>query len=294
LAEGGNSGHFTVGLRSNDLGDGFQVISKGAATTPETDPYTNLCFEVKANGNVTAAGNVGIANPTPLGRLDIGGTTASNVQGVFTRGVDDPNFQIRAINGVSGATAGTLVGEFGLVYAGTGDAATINFYRGAGTQDASLGINTNNVERLKIDASGRVTMPAQPAFLAQSVSGASTTPTEIIWAQTIQFNIGSCYSSANGRFTAPVAGTYFFRTHILTSNAPAGEIRVALCKNGSAYGGATTILVKPASTWNTVHVTSHMYLAAGDYASVILTQLPATGALHTDANFNSFSGHLIG
>lgn len=56
LIEGGNSAHFTVGLRSNDTGDGFQVISKGAATTPDTDPFTTLCFEVKANGNLTWAG----------------------------------------------------------------------------------------------------------------------------------------------------------------------------------------------------------------------------------------------
>lgn len=57
LIESVNAAHFTIGLRSNDVNDGFQIISKGAATTPATDPYTTLAFEVKATGDVTYAGD---------------------------------------------------------------------------------------------------------------------------------------------------------------------------------------------------------------------------------------------
>jgi len=57
LFESPTSYHFTIGLRSNDVDDGFQVISKGAATSPSTDPYISKVFEVKANGNVSWLGN---------------------------------------------------------------------------------------------------------------------------------------------------------------------------------------------------------------------------------------------
>lgn len=48
LYEGPPSAHFTVGIRSNDISDGFQIISK-QASGPDGD-YTLRCFEVKANG----------------------------------------------------------------------------------------------------------------------------------------------------------------------------------------------------------------------------------------------------
>lgn len=245
LTEGGNSGHFTVGLRSNDVGDGFQVISKGAATTSETDPYNTLCFEVKANGNVTA-----------------GGSVHSSL-----------NYSLP---------------DTGTVFWGSGDGSTR--IQGNSTTDI-MSLYTVGVERLKIDASGRVTMPAQPAFLANHSLSTATTPSEMIWGN-VAINAGSCYNVANGRFTAPVAGTYFFRAHTLTANATAGESRLALYKNGVSYGGAQSILVKPATTWATIMVHSHMYLSAGDYVSVFIVQV--AGSLYNDGNYNSFSGHLVG
>jgi hypothetical protein len=84
LLEGGSSGHFTVGLRSNDLNDGFQVISKGAATTVDTDPYTTLCFEVKANGNVSWTG-IASGNGANLTNVNaaVAGVTATSTNAVF-------------------------------------------------------------------------------------------------------------------------------------------------------------------------------------------------------------------
>jgi hypothetical protein len=150
---------------------------------------------------------------------------------------------------------------------------------------------TAGTERMRIDASGRVTMPAQPAFLANHSLSTATTPSEMIWGN-VGINVGSCYNVANGRFTAPVAGTYFFRAHTLTANATAGESRLALYKNGAGYGGAQSILVKVATTWATIMVHSHMYLSAGDYVSVFIVQV--AGSLYNDGNYNSFSGHLVG
>ena len=52
LITGQAAAHITVAIDSNDINDGFQIISKEAANPT----YTLKCFEVKANGNMTWAG----------------------------------------------------------------------------------------------------------------------------------------------------------------------------------------------------------------------------------------------
>ncbi len=60
LLESQANGHFTIGLRSNDANDGFQIISKGLATSSTTDPYNKLAFEVKQDGTTTINGTLTI------------------------------------------------------------------------------------------------------------------------------------------------------------------------------------------------------------------------------------------
>ena len=69
---------------------------------------------------------------------------------------------------------------------------------------------TNATERLKIDASGRVTMPYQPSFQTAGTNytqAASGTYSKIIPASEMH-DTGNNFSS--GTFTAPIAGTYEF------------------------------------------------------------------------------------
>ncbi len=66
LVESFPSGHFTIGLRSNDVADGFQIVSKGNAATPSTDPYNKLAFEVKQTGDTTVGGALTIAGATTM------------------------------------------------------------------------------------------------------------------------------------------------------------------------------------------------------------------------------------
>lgn len=76
LIESQPSGHLTVGLRSNDLGDGFQVISKEAGNPT----YTLKCFEVTANGHANLAGTLTANSVTATAGLvtTTGGVTVGN------------------------------------------------------------------------------------------------------------------------------------------------------------------------------------------------------------------------
>ena len=94
LIEGGNNGQLTIGLRNNDVIDGFNIVSGGP--NPEyTDDlvYDKLCMRVQANGNTTIngattlndelkirGGDAVITNYNTEGgaaRIEIGGTTSA-------------------------------------------------------------------------------------------------------------------------------------------------------------------------------------------------------------------------
>jgi hypothetical protein len=62
-------------------------------------------------------------------------------------------------------------------------------------------------ERMRIDSSGRVTMPFQPAFYGYRTAG-NVSATTTVLHNVVVTNVGSCYNSGTGIFTCPVAGVY--------------------------------------------------------------------------------------
>ena len=92
---------------------------------------------------------------------------------------------------------------------------------------------TNNIEQMRIDTSGRITMPYQPFFSAykngnQSLS--AHTPTKITsWS--VLYNVGSGWDAANNRWTAPTAGYYLI--HVCAQSNVLGGLHVRLDVNGS-------------------------------------------------------------
>jgi len=160
-------------------------------------------------------------------------------------------------------------------------------------------IGTNDSSRFKIDASGRVTTPNQPSFMAV---GSSTTPSsQSYWPWgSIIYNEGSHFSLATGRFTAPVAGKYMFFATFIGSNSN-DVYRYFTRKNNANYPKANSQLRLDTSSANTDYEygTSAilMDMAAGDYASIYF-ESGGTASHPSAANTNSgheiFSGYLIG
>jgi hypothetical protein len=233
-------------------------------------------------------------SPTFLSSVSIGNSTVSTA---------DQQLQIgngRTGNGASWVdlVSDTTYPDYGLrVLRNAGANATSQLIHSGSGQfnvlcpnGGTIGLSTSNVNRLVIDASGIVTKPAQPYFHARSTQ-ATAVGNDVFWS-TIDNNSGSYYNATNGRFTAPVAGTYFLSAHGLWNNADAGDMRIALYKNGAGINGNRFILTKTASNWMTFYLNDIIYLAAGDYVTV--RYLQGTNTLHVDADYNGFRGWLLG
>lgn len=138
---------------------------------------------------------------------------------------------------------------------------------------------------------GQITTPAQPAFNQKSVD-LTAAGSDVVPSGEVIFKITDFYNTANGRFTAPKAGSYFVRFNQLALNANTGEYRTAIYKNGVPYGGAKFITHKPKAEWLTLIADAVVYMAANDYVTVRYES--GSGTLYGDSNYASFSGHFIG
>ena len=153
----------------------------------------------------------------------------------------------------------------------------------SGTADSAISWNT----AMTIDNAGRVTKPLQPSFRVGSVTYV-TTGTTIL--HTIDFHdIGNNYNPANGRFTAPVAGVYYFGAQAISGSASTNsEQNLAFYKNGSAVCDARA----RSYTESSLHLKTVIELAVGDYMNVVVDN----GSVYASSNgfHNQFMGYLIG
>ena len=100
----------------------------------------------------------------------------------------------------------------------------------SGTQGGYM----NNVADMTITQHGYVTMPRQPAFSA--TTSVTRSAGNIVFNQT-SCNVGGHYSTSNGRFTAPVAGTYYFSFYGMSPHNSTNNQRVAIRVNGNYWSG---------------------------------------------------------
>jgi len=91
---------------------------------------------------------------------------------------------------------------------------------------------TNSNTALSIDTSGRITTPARPAFsVIQIETSGTAAQTGQYTFNTVDTNVGSCWSTSNNRFEAPIDGVYHFAFCGLGCNSAASVIPA----NGSGH-----------------------------------------------------------
>jgi hypothetical protein len=229
----------------------------------------NYLFNVGTNGNVL------IGTTTDAGfKLDVNGTGRFSGDLIVTGIYRD--YQGEALLQTN-TSAVTSIGSLG-----------------AGTP-RSLQFLAGNAERMLINSSGHITTPSQPSFRAwYSINSTWTLANNAVFNFNVtEYNIGNCFNTSNGTFTAPVAGVYQFNFYtIVLGNYTNGAI--SFRKNGGVQTSGYNVHFSPptADVWSNVVYTTSMYLNQGDYVNMVNSSGLSVNFHGKD--WSSFSGYLVG
>jgi hypothetical protein len=203
------NGTFRIRTAANGVIDMGSVSATGAGWLQATD-QTNLAssYNLLLNPN---GGNVGIGTSSPAANAKLhvaksadGGVAEIILENSFTNAGSSTD-EITQIQGRFGGYDASYIltgkeGDFTT-------AALRKSYLAFSTRTATTGMT----EKVRIDSTGAVTMPYQPAFLVIPTGGQSNFPinaqTTVDFANEI-FDQGNNFSS--NTFTAPVSGRYQF------------------------------------------------------------------------------------
>ena len=238
------------------------------------------------NGDLTVDTNALFVDAS-ANKVGINTTTLNNALNV-----ESASYTALGIKRNTGVTTGT--GELG-IHMETNSQTTVCYddegsfvFGTAGTPSTAAGFS----EKVRIDASGRVTMPSQPSFYAYTstdytAEGALTGGGN--WAE--RWDTGNNFSA--GTFTAPVAGKYFFSV-MWDANAIRSTLDIQV-------NTVSMIRYEPTGrtddTWETHAYSGSLNLAANDAVRLY-------GRMHSQSSNNPyhmggglwghFSGFLIG
>ena len=144
-------------------------------------------------------------------------------------------------------------------------------------------------ERMKIDSSGRVTMPYQPAFRAILITSPNTAGNYLVF-ETVDYNIGNHYNSSTGVFTAPIAGRYMVTVQGFNENNQNSQLYVQVNNTNKSYS-LSYAGPSGSNQYNMMSQHTVFNLAANDTVRVICN----AGELYAaSVDSNSFSCHLLG
>ena len=152
--------------------------------------------------------------------------------------------------------------------------------------DSVMTFDLDGSEKMRIDGSGRVTMPSQPSFHARRTGGHGTTGTIIF--NTADVNVGNHYSTSTGNFTAPIAGRYLLYTTVLSASGT--NVGADMKINGTRYAVTEESWANQSSTYRSTSITAIASLAANDAVRVDNKQ----GGYYGSSSYTFFGGYLLG
>ena len=207
------------------------------------------------------------------------------------------------ISGDTGVPVSPVTGTLAVANGGTGTTSTtfVNLATNVtGTlpvANGGTGVTTstgtgNVVLSASPTLSGYVTTPNQPAFAASGVSSnVSYVAGSVLQFSTSDLNRGSNFDISTYRFTAPVAGVYYFS---VTAYANTANAAVVFRKNGAEIYGAgdpSPLLFLP-TAGSAASISTILSLSVNDYVDTA-TRL-GSGTLLIYMGHSEFLGYLIG
>jgi len=274
-------------------------------------------------------GNTPDVNFTSFAKQDLTGVTGSpakrgytlthavanaNEIEVFVNNVRQEPTEAYTVNGTGLTMTGDVEtsDDFYIIYLGKAIQTTVPPDGSVSTAKIADGaVSTAKIASSAVDLTSKVTgvLPianggtGHNAIIAfackanKTSSGDESIQGDIVFNQ-VQTNVGNAYNNSNGRFTAPVAGTYFFTFHGLTASSGTQQLASGVAlngyfkKNGADAGFGRIYSQISATTHANVSASMVITLAQNDYIQVHI----ASNYIYSSqgSHYNQFSGHLIG
>ena len=268
----------------------------GIGTTNPTGAKLHVVGGVKAT-DIIAHDSTGINLQTDEGtkRLTINdsGRIHIGTSNTFNAGLSVSNGDIRTSAAAFANDANTI----SMSYEGssTGGGLSVRGPNGSTRGKMFLSVNEgdggNGRSGIIIETDGQVRMQYQPSFLigTPNPSGAGN-----VWkSNTIFHNNGSHWNNTTGRFTAPVAGYYFFfHWGMLSTGQTTTDADVYSRLNGSRDQIGTAYSGAQGGNYLTFNANYIRYLNVNDYVDVYISS--GTVYNNNDGRHGHFGGYLIG
>jgi len=226
-------------------------------TTPDLTVDTTTITVDPSNNRV------GIGTASPNNPLEIAHTGSVGAGGLR---IGDPS---------------TIASDTGIYLRTTGDAVI-------GAAGGNIVFDTNMAvqEDMRINSNGHVTMPRVPSFSVNATP--SLSGNTFVNYGAIKFNNGNHYNNSNGKFTAPVAGKYFFTCSLwpTSGNIDNANSYLVFYKNSSEYFGGHV-----GTAYQNITISCVMDMAANDTCMV---NRGGSWTIQASTPRNNFHGFLIG